>query len=140
MAVAVVHFVLAGLLTQGICEAVYAGDNRTQETFNLPSLRIESKYSYKVPPYHEIVAECRQGSSAYTAFQLAPVYNIQEVSGLSERFKRKAKQLASQVSLPEDATEIVFLSEDAKAQLARFGKSKITQVHFNTFAKHVSVD
>ncbi len=55
MIVAVAHFILAGLLTQGICEAVYSQDNRTQNALNLPTLRIDSKYSYEIPPYHEIV-------------------------------------------------------------------------------------
>lgn len=55
MAVALAHFLLAGTLTQVICEAVYAEDNRTQEAFQLPRLRINSKYKYEVPPYHEII-------------------------------------------------------------------------------------
>ncbi|XP_035710247.1 prominin-1-A isoform X3 [Folsomia candida] len=146
MAVALVHFVLAGLLTQGICEAVYAQDNRTQTAFNLPTLRIESKYNYEVPPYHEIVKECKNGASAYIAFRLAPVYNIEDITMLSDRFKKKAKQLANKVTLPDDATErIVFLSGEAKRQLANFSESKITKIHFNKFANHleesiVSVD
>jgi len=55
MAVAVAHFMLAGTLTQVICEAVYAQDSRTEEAFRLPKLTVNSRYNYQVPPYSEIV-------------------------------------------------------------------------------------
>jgi hypothetical protein len=139
MAVAVVHFMLAGTLTQVICEAVYANDNRTQSALRLPTMEIDSdKFAYKFPAYHEIIRECEQGQSAYTAFQLSSVYNIEDIAHLADRFKRKAKQLANQVSLPNAATaNIVFLSPEAKQKLAQFSKSKITRVKFDSFAKQV---
>jgi hypothetical protein len=55
MAVAVAHFMMAGPLTQVICEAINAQDNRTEEAFRLPKLTVNSQYNYQVPPYNEIV-------------------------------------------------------------------------------------
>ena len=86
-------------------------------------------------------SDCKNGASAYVAFQLQPAYDIENIPNLADRFKRKAKRLANQVSLPTDAADnIVFLSSEAKQQLSRFSKSKITKVKFDEFANRVSID
>lgn len=135
MVVALAHFVAAGSLTQVVCEAVNEADNRTEDAFRIPRLKINSRYDYEAPAYTEIIRECKNGASAYKALRLSTVYDIDNITALAERFKRKANLLANQVSLPDSATEgIVFLTPQAKQQLTRFSRSKINKVRFNDFA------
>lgn len=53
--VALMHFIMAGALTQVICDKVNNADNQTEMALNLPKLRIESKYDYQLPPYYQII-------------------------------------------------------------------------------------
>lgn len=140
MAVALLHFAGAGALTQVVCEAVHAADNRTEDAFQIPRLKINSRYDYEAPAYTEIIRECRAGSSAYKALRLSSVYDIDNITALADRFKQKARHLANQVTLPEEATRgIVFLTPEAKQQLTRFSRSKINKVKFNDFATQLEV-
>ncbi|ODM96406.1 Prominin-1-A [Orchesella cincta] len=146
MVVALVHFVAAGGLTQVVCEAVQDGDNRTEDVFRIPRMPVNSRYDYVAPAYSDIIRECRDGASAYTALRLSTVYDIDNITALADRFKHKARRLANQVTLPDEATEgIVFLTPEAKQQLMRFSRSKINKVKFDDFASQledsiVSVD
>lgn len=138
MIAAVVQFVPAGVLTQVICEAVHAADNRTEDALQIPRLKINSRYDYDPPAYADIVRECKGGASAYKALRLSSVYDIDNITALADRFKEQARRLANQVSLPDDATDgIVFLTPEAKQQLTRFSRSKINKVKFNEFASQL---
>lgn len=146
MVVALIHFLGAGALTQVLCEAVNDADDRTEDAFRIPRLKINNRYDYEAPAYSEIIRQCRDGASAYQALRLSTVYDIDNITTLADRFKHKARRLANQVSLPDEATEgIVFLTPEAKQQLTRFSRSRINKVKFNEFASQledsiVSVD
>ncbi|CAL8102681.1 unnamed protein product [Orchesella dallaii] len=145
MVVALAHFVAAGGLTQVVCEAINDADNRTEDVFRLPRL-VNREHNYIAPPFTDIIRECQHGASAYTALRLSTVYDIDNITALADRFKHKARHLANQVTLPDEATEgIVFLTPEAKQQLMRFSRSKINKVKFDDFASQledsiVSVD
>ena len=84
--------------------------------------------------------DCENGESAYKAFQLESVYSTDKISSLAEPFKKKARQLADQVHLPEDSTlNIVFLSPETRERMSEFAHSRINRVKFDTFADEVRI-
>ncbi|CAG7631653.1 unnamed protein product [Allacma fusca] len=138
--VALVHFLLAGVGGQVICEAISSLDSQTEKAFRLPKLSLQQvKDEYEVPGYSKMLSSCQQGSSAYVAFDLQQVYNLEELKTLSDRFAEPARRLAKQVNIPADSTEdITFLTPETKEQINRFANSQITRIKFDNFADQLS--
>jgi hypothetical protein len=129
----------AGALTQVACDAIAAMDNRTEHILQIPRIQIENKQNYVVPPYSTILESCKRGESAYEAFGLKNIYDIQSVKDLSERFTEEVNKLAEQVHLPAGSTrDITFLTPQAKEQLDRFANSRITRMNFESIVDELT--
>lgn len=139
MIVALIHFIVAGVGGQIVCEAINNLDNQTEAALRLPKIDVKNSRNYEVPAYGDILRNCREGRGAYTSFHLISAYDTEEIRTLADRFKDQARSLAARVNLPPGSTDhINFLTPETKETIERFSRSKISTLQFQKFAEQLS--